>query len=235
MFKIEITWREITNQHSKELKDTLSFYNHSFPIEVRETESVFLQSLRYAETQKLNNYHLIAGYLNGELISIVTAHYLADVNAGFIVYLVTNPQIRSKGLGAKSLQKIEDVLQQDSIHAGNESLKAIVLETETEEMVHSEKEKEDCVKRTNFFIKNGFYKVEDFLYFQPPIHDDGVDVPLHLFMKQRTEQEISKSEVKRIVKAMYVEKYHHGNGIAKEVLTRSYRKMNLEKHDLFCD
>ncbi|MED1865981.1 GNAT family N-acetyltransferase [Fictibacillus nanhaiensis] len=220
---------------TKELKAALSFYKHSFPIEVRETESVFLQSLRYAETQKLNNYHFIAGYLNEELTSIVTAHYLADVNAGFIVYLVTNPKIRNKGLGAKSLQKIEEVLQQDSVHAGYKSLKTIVLETEIEEMVHTEKEKEDCVKRTKFFTKNGFYKVEDFLYFQPPIHDGGVDVPLHLFMKQRTKQEITNSDVKRIVKAMYVEKYYHGNGIEKGVLNTSYSKMNLEKSELFCD
>ncbi|MBH0165497.1 GNAT family N-acetyltransferase [Fictibacillus sp. 7GRE50] len=232
---MEITWKEVTFSNQENLKEALTLYHNSFPIEVREPESVFLQSLKNAEANRPNHYRFLVGYLEDELISVVTAHYLADVNAGFIVYLVTNPQIRSKGLGAKSLQKIEEVLQQDSIHAGNESLKAIVLETETQEMVHSEKEKEDCIKRTNFFMKNGFYKVEDFLYFQPPIHDDGVDVPLHLFMKQETEHEISKSEVKRIVKAMYVEKYHHGNGIAKEVLNRSYSKMNLENHNLFCD
>ncbi|MGM0803776.1 MAG: GNAT family N-acetyltransferase [Bacillota bacterium] len=232
---MEIIWKEVTHSNQEKLQEALTLYEHSFPIEVREPKSVFLQSLNNAETHLPNQYHFLVGFQDEVLVSLVTAHYLADVNTGFIVYLVTNPKVRSKGLGAQSLQRIEEVLQQDSIAAGYKSLDAIVLETETPEMVHSEKEKDDCVKRTNFFMRNGFYKVEDFLYLQPPIHDDGVDVPLHLFIKTLTKQERSVSEVKRIVKAMYLEKYHHGNGIVKEVLNRSYNKMNLEKSNLFCN
>ncbi|MET3728348.1 GNAT superfamily N-acetyltransferase [Fictibacillus halophilus] len=232
---MDIIWKEVTYSYQENLKEALTLYHNSFPIEVREPEAVFLQSLKNAEIHLPNQYHFLVGFQDDELISLVTAHYLADVNTGFIVYLVTNPKIRSKGLGKQSLQSIEEILQQDSIAAGYESLDAIILETETEEMVHTKIEKEDCVKRTNFFMRNGFHKVEDFLYLQPPIHDDGVDVPLHLFIKNRSRQELKKSEVKRIVKAMYVEKYHHGNGIAKEVLNRSYSKMNLENSDLFCN
>ncbi|WP_137789344.1 GNAT family N-acetyltransferase [Bacillus sp. E(2018)] len=230
---MEITWKEISYSNQENLKEALALYHHSFPIEVREPESVFLQSLKNAETHFPNHYHFLVGFQGDELVSLVTAHYLADVNTGFIVYLVTNPKVRSKGLGARSLERIEEVLQQDSIAAGYESLDAIVLETETVEMVHSEKEKADCVKRTNFFMRNEFYKVEDFLYLQPPIHGDGVDVPLHLFIKSLTKQQLSVNEVRRIVKAMYVEKYHYGNGIGKQVLNRSYNKMNLERSGLF--
>jgi GNAT superfamily N-acetyltransferase len=232
---MEIIWEEITNSNQEKLQEALTLYEHSFPIEVREPKSVFLQSLKNAETYLPNQYHFLVGFQGDELVSLVTAHYLADVNTGFIVYLVTNPKVRSKGVGAQSLQRMDELLQQDSIAAGYKSLDAIVLETETTEMVHSGKEKEDCVKRTNFFMKNGFHKVEDFLYLQPPIHDDGVDVPLHLFIKTLTQQELSVSEVKQIVKAMYLEKYYHGNGIAKEVLNRSYTKMSLEKSGLFCN
>ncbi|MQR94568.1 GNAT family N-acetyltransferase [Fictibacillus phosphorivorans] len=230
---MEITWKEVSYINQKNLQEALTLYHDSFPIEVREPESVFLQSLRNAETRLPNQYHFLVGFQDEMLVSLVTAHYLADVNTGFIVYLVTNPKVRSKGLGAQSLQRIEEVLQQDSIAAGYESLDAIVLETETPEMVHTEKEKDDCVKRTNFFMRNGFYKVKDFLYLQPPIHDDGVDVPLHLFIKTIGNQELPLSEVRRIVKAMYLEKYYHGNSIEKEVLNRSYNKMNVEKTSLF--
>ena len=93
-------------------------------------------------------------------ISFATGNYLADVNSGFIVYIVTNPLVRSKVLDSKTLVKLEGLLNKDAVSAGNTSLKAIILETETEEMVHTEEEKEDCIKRNKFFERNYYMQYE---------------------------------------------------------------------------
>lgn len=228
-----ITWHEITYDDAERLNDAFTLYHQSFPMEVRETENIFIQSLEYAVKHRPNNYRFLVGYLDEELVSLSTAHYLADVNTGFIVYLVTNSMVRSRGLGRETLRKMEEFLNQDAVTAGHKSLKAIVLETEILEMLHTEEEKEDSIKRTRFFLKNEFRKYEDVNYLQPPIHQDGVDVPLHLFIKNLSEQELKKDEVTRIVRAMYIEKYHMSNRIEKHVLNRSYRKMTIEENDLF--
>ncbi|MGM0878477.1 MAG: hypothetical protein ACQEWV_28215 [Bacillota bacterium] len=93
--------------------------------------------------------------------------YFADVNSGFIVYIVTNPLIQSNGLGSKTLVKLEGLLNKDAISAGNLSLRAIFLETETQDMVHTEEEKEDCIKRNRFFDRNDYEKYEEIIYRQP--------------------------------------------------------------------
>lgn len=230
---MDIIWHEITLHDQVRLKEAMNLYNQTFPIEVRESETVFQQSLESALERKPNNYHFLVGYQGEELSAFVTAHYLAEVNTGFVVYLVTNPFVRSRGLGRETLRKMEEFLKQDAVAAGHKSLKAIVLETEILEMLHTEEEKEDSIKRTRFFLKNEFRKNEDVYYLQPPIHQDGVDVPLHLFIKNLSEQELKKDEVTRIVRAMYIEKYHMSNRIEKQVLNCSYRKMNIEENDLF--
>ncbi|WP_019420373.1 GNAT family N-acetyltransferase [Paenibacillus sp. OSY-SE] len=87
------------------------------------------------------------GFEGEQLVSFATGHYFAEVNSGFIVYIVTNPFVRSRGLGAKTLSKLEELLHKDAAAAGYDSLSAIILETETQEIAHTEAEKEDCMKR----------------------------------------------------------------------------------------
>lgn len=66
-------------------------------------------------------------------------------------------EILNKG----TLLKLEELLNEDSCLAGNPFLNAVILETETQEMVHSKEEKQDCMKRNKFFERNNynqFYK-----------------------------------------------------------------------------
>ncbi|WP_286166092.1 hypothetical protein [Peribacillus frigoritolerans] len=93
---MEISWKVITDKHSNHLDEVFNLYNSTFPLEVREPESTFLKGLAYAENEKLNTFRFLAGFEGEKMVSFATGHYLADVNSGFIVYIVINPSVRSK-------------------------------------------------------------------------------------------------------------------------------------------
>lgn len=73
--------------------------------------------------------------------------------------------MRSKGLGTKTLLKLEELLNEDASFAGSTSLKAVILETETQEMAHTVTEKIDCIRRNKFFERNNYkqYKNLDYI------------------------------------------------------------------------
>lgn len=221
-----IQWTEISEDNLINLEMAMELYDQAFPIQVREPHSVFLRSLQYAKTRRPNNYHFLMGLEGDQLVSFATGHYFADVNSGFIVYLVTNPIVRSKGLGSKTLVELESLLFQDAISAGNASLKAILLETETQDIVHTEGEKEDCIKRNRFFARNNYEMCDEIRYLQPSLHNEVEDIPLNLFIKNFDTSKQRKEEIQKAISAIYKEKYSFINKIDKEALNNSLKRWN---------
>ncbi|WML44454.1 GNAT family N-acetyltransferase [Neobacillus sp. PS3-40] len=218
-----IRWAEITVEHSIFLEKVFELYDKTFPFEVREPHDVFLKSLHYAKTQFPNHFRFLVGTEGDELASFATAHYLADINTGYIVYIATKPSLRGKGLGSKTLAKIEQLLSKDAIKAGNASLRAIVLETEKQELAATERERKECKKRTLFFERNGFHQSREVSYLQPPLHEGENPVPLNLFINKK----IVLDEIKLIIQSIYKEKYNLVNGIGKNVLANCLTAMGI--------
>ncbi|MDQ0174974.1 GNAT family N-acetyltransferase [Bacillus chungangensis] len=227
-----IRWGEIRCENDIHLEKVFDLFDQTFPIEVRESHNIFLKSLQYARKRKPNNYRFLIGLEDDRLVSFATGHYLSDVNSGFIVYLVTNPLERSKGLGAKTLLKLEELLNKDAILAGNTSIKAIILETEKQEMVHTEEEKEDCIKRHKFFDRNHYKLFEKIDYLQPPLLSGESIIPLNLFIKNVQTDELTKEEVSEVIRAIYKEKYYLVNEIDKNVLNSCLEKMAIDNEGL---
>ena len=224
-----ITWDEVTIDHLLHFEKVLKLYDLVFPIEVREPHEVFIKGLHYAKNRKPNSFRFLLGLDGEQLVSFATGHYLEEVNAGFIVYIATDPLVRSKGVGSKTLMKMEELLNQDAITAGNPNLEEIILETETQDMVHTSEERENCVKRNQFFERNHYKKVNKIIYLQPPLHKVHAPIPLNLFIKNLQKNETDRETIKRIIHAIYKEKYYLVNGINKLVLNDSLQKMELDK------
>lgn len=225
----EIKWTEITNSDQGNLEKVLKIYDQALPIELREPHDIFQKGLKYAANSFLNNFHFLVGMEDDTVVSFATAHYLAEVNAGFIVYIATNPLVRKRGIGSQTILKIEELLNKDALSAGNNSLRLSILETEIEEMVQTEVEKEDCIKRQRFFGKNNYHKFEEIDYLQPPLHGDDEGIPLHLFIKNiQGDPTLTQDEVNKIVQAMYQEKYYAVNEIDLAVLNNCLRKMKVK-------
>jgi GNAT superfamily N-acetyltransferase len=225
---MEIFWDEIKLSNLDKLERVLDLYDRIFPREVREPHHVFIDSLNYANERKPNNFRFLVGHIKGEITSFATGHYLVDNNSGFIVYLATNPFNRGKGLGIKTLLKLEELLEKDARAAGNHSLKNIILETEKMEDAHNETERKECIKRTEFFKRNGYRQYEEIHYYQPPLHQHDREVPLHLFIKEN-QHSITKKEMEKLILEMYREKYYLVNKINLEVLNLCLEKMNIHQ------
>lgn len=126
-----------------------------------------------------------------------------------------------------TLSKIEELLNQDSILAGNTSIRALFLETEKQETVHTVVEKEECIKRNRFFIRNGYKKFEEINYLQPPLHNSEEKVPLNLFIKEPHKNNLKLKEVTETIRAIYKEKYYLVNDIDRKILEDSLKEMSI--------
>jgi GNAT superfamily N-acetyltransferase len=222
------TWEEINYDNMLDLHKVYKIYDETFPMEVREPHQVFLESLQNATARKPNNFRFLISKLGDEVVSFATGHYLAEVNTGFVVYIATNPKMRSRGVGNKTLFYMEELLKKDAFLTGKDSLSAIILETEKEEMAHSKLEKNECIQRNRFFQRNGFKLFKELEYIQPPLHMDENDIPLHLFIKVLRDVNLNLEEVKRIIQAIYREKYYLVNKIDKEVLNNCLNRMGID-------
>jgi GNAT superfamily N-acetyltransferase len=220
-----INWLEITLNNYTYLEEAFQLYDQSFPLNVREPHHILLKSLQYAVEQTPDNLHFLIGLENDELVSLATAHYLAEVNAGFIVYLAVNEKMRKKGLGKQTLQQIESLLNEDAIANNQQTISAISLETEKLADAAAMAEEEACSKRNLFFKKNGYRLYDEIHYIQPPLHGEEGSVPLNLFIKAMDKNRYTKVECKHIIKAMYREKYARVNGIDEKVLSNCWREM----------
>ena len=224
-----IEWKEITNDNQKNLESVLNLYDQAFRIDVREPLDVFQKGLKYATNNSPNNFRFLVSMEGDTVVSFATGHYLADVNAGFIVYIVTNPLIRGNGWGSTTLLIMEELLNKDAISAGHSSLRFSILETEMEEIVQTEAEKKDCIKRQRFYEKNKYRSYAGMNYLQPPLHGDKNGIPLNLLIKSfQGSQTITKAEISHIVQAMYWEKYYKVNGIDKAILSKCLNKMGID-------
>jgi hypothetical protein len=229
--EVEISWKEISNDNLFYLDQVFELYDKSFPLEVREPHEIFLKSLQYASTAFPNNFRFLVGLEGEKLVSFATAHYLADANTGFVVYIATNPMFKSNGIGTQTLLKIEECLNKDATLAGNSSLSAMILETESPNWAENVIEREECLKRNGFFQKNGYKQYLEMEYVQPPLHNDDKSIPLNLFMKVQEEEYLNKEEVRNIIHAIYHEKYYIVNNIDKEILIRCLYEIGINRRD----
>jgi GNAT superfamily N-acetyltransferase len=227
--EVEINWIEISDDNLFYLDKVFELYDQSFPIEVREPHDIFLHSLHYATTAYPNNFRFLVGLDGEELVSFATGHYLADVNTGFVVYIVTNPRFRSNGIGRQTLLKIEELFHKDAVLAGNLSLRAMILETELPELAENVEVREECLKRNKFFQKNGYKPYIEMEYVQPPLHNDDKSIPLNLFIKVQQTVQLDKKEVRDIIHAIYHEKYYIVNTINQKILIRCLNEIGISE------
>lgn len=65
-------------------------------------------------------------------------------------------------------------------------------------------------------------------YVQPPLQGGAENIPLQLFIKSFQSSELSKVEVKELIRSMYIEKYSLVNGINEEVLYNGLKEMGID-------
>ncbi|MGZ4164887.1 MAG: GNAT family N-acetyltransferase, partial [Tumebacillaceae bacterium] len=148
---MKLHWIEITDTRSEWVESCLALYRRSFPDEVREPDEVLLRGVDLQSQMAPSAFHfLVALDEQQQVVGFSTAHYLADVHVGFVVYLVVDASIRSQGLGGQLLAQMQALLEQDALRQGT-SLRGVILETEKEEDAHNDAERDECRRRSRFF------------------------------------------------------------------------------------
>ncbi|MCP8968880.1 GNAT family N-acetyltransferase [Ectobacillus ponti] len=216
-----LEWKEIQLGDTDGLEQALQLYDEMFPLPVREPHEVFWNGLRYGAGQGQGSFRFLVACEGKQVNAFATGHYFQDMHAAFIVYIAVRPSVRHHGLGSQTLQRMEELLRGGAAAP----LRAVILEAEKEELAHDEQERVDCMRRSCFFIRNGYRKYEGLEYVQPPLHAGEQPVPLQLFIKGPRQ---TSPDVRSYVQAMYREKYAAVNGIQSEVLERCLRQMGLE-------
>ncbi|MCX7569822.1 GNAT family N-acetyltransferase [Tumebacillus sp. DT12] len=208
-------WHELMSPASPYWEPALALYERAFPVAVREPADVFVRSWS-AET----GFHFWVGVWDGQVAAMATAHFLEDVQVGFVVYLLVNSLMQSRGIGAQTLAYVESALEEDARKAGR-ALRGVVLETEREEEAHTSAERADCQRRLRFFARHGYECPAGVTYVQPPLTPERESaVPLHLLMKRFPGHWAgTEREIRDVIRSMYRNKYGKANGIAHEVLS----------------
>jgi GNAT superfamily N-acetyltransferase len=225
---MEIQWHELTDTRSRWVDQCLALYEQTFPDEVREPDEVLLRGVSVNTELSPNAFHfLIALNEQQEVVGFSTAHYLADVQFGFVVYLLVNPAIRSRGLGGHLLAHMQNLLKGDAARFGT-SLRGVILETEKEADAHTEVERAECRRRNRFFNRQGYGRVESVFYVQPPLRETTSEVSLHLYVHLQADQRpLTGEELRRVVHAMYEQKYSKINHVDSRTLRTCEKQLRV--------
>jgi len=185
-------------------------YKEAFPLTEREPPEVIVNSLEMGVGQAF------AARSDGETIAIATTHLLKDPPAVFLVYLATKKGLRGRGCGGVLLEHAWKTGRQELSEHGSPAT-GLVAEVDAPEQSDDRQEKHERERRIAFFARHGAELLPR-AYTQPAV-DGTTTVPMRLVFRPAEGFERSDSTfTETLVRAIYLEKYHGANGIAKEPL-----------------
>jgi hypothetical protein len=186
-------------------------YNEAFPPNEREPSQVIVSTLETGMGQAF------AARSNGETIAIATTHLLKNPPAVFLVYLATKKGLRGRGCGGELLEQAWKSGCQTLSERGL-PVTGLVAEVDAPDECDDTEEKHVRERRIAFFARHGAELLSR-EYTQPAV-DGRTTVPMRLVFRPAQDFEVSDSTfTDALVRAIYLEKYHAANGIAKESLT----------------
>ena len=185
-------------------------YNEAFPVTEREPPQVIVRSLDIGVGQAFS------ARSGDETIAIATTHLLKDPPAVFLVYLATKKGLRGRGCGGELLEYAWKTGSQKLSEHGSPAT-GLVAEVDAPEQCNDAEEKHMRERRIAFFARHGVALLPR-AYTQPAV--DGITtVPMRLiFRPAEGFKHPDSTFTDALVRAIYLEKYHAANGIAKEPL-----------------
>lgn len=170
----------------------MTLYDTEFDYDIREPIEVFHQSFNIKK-QDEERYHFIAAYEDDTLCGFIAFHLEVMYRIGYIVYLVVNPEVRGQQIARQLMNEAEDVMVKLCENNGT-TLEHIMLECEKDE---------DGNSPLDAFYKKFDYKVTDYNYYQPGLHNDA-PVPMNLYLKS-SNPDNSKAAIEHIYRIKYIQ------------------------------
>jgi GNAT superfamily N-acetyltransferase len=185
-------------------------YDDAFPANEREPPNVIVKSLEMGAGQAF------AARVNDETIAIATTHLLKDPPAVFLIYLATMKGLRGRGCGGELLEYAWKTGRQTLFAQGLQAT-GFVAEVDAPNESDNIDERRVRERRIAFFARHGA-ELSPRAYTQPAV-DGTHTVPMRLVFRPAEEPDNPDSLfTDALVRAIYFEKYHAANGIARESL-----------------
>jgi len=160
----------------------VSIYLNNFPDEnERETLDNFIQYLNNEKEGKngRNHYHILICTIEGEIAGGIISDYFEEINSAVFEFIVVNEKYRRKHVGARLIDEMTNILNNDSNKYNHNNVDYIFIETENPTEVHDEI-KSKATQTVEFWRRQRFLAI-DFKYIQPSI-GSGKQAVEHLFL-----------------------------------------------------
>ena len=193
-------------------------YDDAFPASEREPPNVIVKSLEMGAGQAF------AARFNDKTIAIATTHLLKDPPVVFLIYLATMKGLRGRGCGGELLEYTRKTGYQELSKQGLQST-GFVAEVDAPDESDNIDERHLRERRIAFFARHGAELLPR-AYTQPAV-DGTHTVPMRLVFRPAKGLDNPDSDfTDALVRAIYFEKYHAANGIAKESLISLLEAVN---------
>eukprot|EP01012_Entosiphon_sulcatum_P023615 TRINITY_DN2870_c0_g1_i1.p1 TRINITY_DN2870_c0_g1~~TRINITY_DN2870_c0_g1_i1.p1 ORF type:complete len:565 (+),score=93.17 TRINITY_DN2870_c0_g1_i1:68-1762(+) len=199
-----ITMAPISAEELRKDEAWWEIYETSFPDSERESRE---QILREAESEG----RTYAVKLNGSTVGLTVIHFLREVRCAFLVYVAVSSHLRSLSLGSKLLKFVFADCERYYLEQGGGPALGVVLELEVLDEGESEEDNAMRLRRTRFYERLGAVLFTG-PYMQPPVN--GPPVPLSLMFRPNPGVELpSPSDMRQLMRCMFVEKYVNTSGV----------------------
>lgn len=180
-------------------------YRASFPAEEREAPEIIESGIErdVAMVSRIS--------LEGRTVGVASTHLLTRTATAFLVYLAVDPEHRGQNLGT-TLWKFAWNSASERLRNRGLAPRGMIWEVENPKTADSSLQAATRERRIRFFERMGGVLLP-YRYVQPPV--GGVAVPMSLMFRGTMP---NAAEIRRMVEAMYFEKYGAVNGIPSCVL-----------------
>lgn len=178
-------------------------------------EKEFLEAITKRNKWFPDNYHLIIAKNSEEVLAATAGYYIADINVGFINYVVVDPKFEGQGLATILRETLINAFIVDANKNKNKSPIGYLGEVE-----HNNPWLKTLIK------KYGVTAL-DVPYVQPPLFRRGKPIPLVLYFQPHPNAtiKIEKAFVESIIRAVYDSVYEIANINKKEYFKKIMEKL----------
>jgi GNAT superfamily N-acetyltransferase len=187
---LEIEFKQLHDTQGELFEQALVLYTESFPPNERHPLSVI------RERVEAGNSKLYVGTLSDQVACMALVWQFKKVNFVLLDYIAVGANYRSLKIGSVFLE----FLIKEGIAGG----KTMVFEVEHPDFGEN---REDRVRRISFYLKNGSYIIDDFVYMLPPLDGSQPTEMLLMLYPAQSIDSFTPHSVRDLVISLYKELY----------------------------
>jgi GNAT superfamily N-acetyltransferase len=187
---LEIEFKQLHDTQGELFEQALVLYTESFPPNERHPLSVIKERIESGSSK------LYVGILSGKVACMALIWHFKTVNFILLDYIAVGANYRSLKIGSVFLAFL--------IKEGIADGKTMVFEVEHPDFGEN---REDRLRRISFYLKNGAYIIDDFVYLLPPLDGSHPTEMLLMLYPAQPVDSLTPQSLRALVVSLYKELY----------------------------